>query len=432
MADTTDTITTTIAQIEKLKEDVDAERRIVSALPPVHTRCEEATLKAQHCKLLAEKEELYELTREEQRIATIARLQEQLHPPTTDDSGHECPICLDTIDLQGLDTTTILVCCGHFLCLECTEANASQSEENKMRSCPLCRAPFPRDAEEMNRKVEILAERGNPMAQAKVGDWYMKGVNGRPVNYAKAHQMLERSAENRNALSLMLLATAHMKGSGVPQSKSKAMMYMKKSADVGYAVAQHILAVQFYLKAGGKANQRQAVFYTTLAYHNKHDGNKSSRFGSVSSQLGYWFYHGSCGLTKSLILAKHYLEQSAAKGFERSYYLLAKTLCELTKLQYKDMPKDIPGYCATPMIIHWARKAATSRDANRLNAASLVAEMEADSKQTCAMCCGKAKSFPKPMKRCMRCKAVWYCGRKCAMKHGKQGHQKDCIPVGLK
>ena len=84
--------TTTLA-LEKIKEEIDGKRRFVSTLPPCENRSEEGFFKAKYLKILAPKEEEYELIHELPHIALVAREHEELHPPITE----ECPICPEAI-----------------------------------------------------------------------------------------------------------------------------------------------------------------------------------------------------------------------------------------------------------------------------------------------------------------------------------------------
>ena len=83
-------------------------KRFVSTLHPCKHCSEEGFFKAKYLKILAPKEEEYELILELPRIALVAREHEELHPPITE----ECPICPEAIRITYSDSIVYFPCCG--------------------------------------------------------------------------------------------------------------------------------------------------------------------------------------------------------------------------------------------------------------------------------------------------------------------------------
>ena len=132
------------------------------------------------------------------------------------------------------------------------------------------------------------------------------------------------------------------------------------------------------------------------------------------------------GLSKSLYLAKYYLEEAVGMGVDKAYCPLAVTLLKLGDLQYKAM-NNIPGHCCIPRVLFWARKAA-AYVRFKADAINVIEESERFVKQRCANCERDAGCFSeKNESMCTRCKAAWHCGRECQLKHWKDGHKTDCI-----
>ncbi|KAK8816076.1 MYND-type zinc finger protein [Blastocystis sp. ATCC 50177/Nand II] len=46
--------------------------------------------------------------------------------------------------------------------------------------------------------------------------------------------------------------------------------------------------------------------------------------------------------------------------------------------------------------------------------------------------CGNTESKPGEFKKCSRCKTACYCSKECQLEHWKNGHKKECVPVGGK
>ena len=125
--------------------------------------------------------------------------------------------------------------------------------------------------------------------------WYLNGSNGWPIDKREALKWFEGAAEKRFSPALCDLSIMHRNGLDgiVTQSDSRAMILVKESADLRYTQAQSMLARMYLIRNSGAEDQPKAVLYTTLAYTQEQD--------SVASfQLGYFFYFGLAGLSKSL------------------------------------------------------------------------------------------------------------------------------------
>merc|ERR1711982_116971 len=90
----------------------------------------------------------------------------------------------------------------------------------------------------------------------------------------------------------------------------------------------------------------------------------------------------------------------------------------------------IPGHSCVPKVLYWARKS-LQIDSSLAGPSKYIEMLEEEGKRRCANCKKDAKCFAGPLKQCVRCKAVWYCGRECQVKHWKEGHKIDCIKKGL-
>ena len=171
--------------------------------------------------------------------------------------------------------------------------------------------------------------------------------------------------------------------------------------------------------------------------------------------MGIFFYRGIYSVSKSLYRAKYYFEECARNKKVSVYYRLSITLLELNEIQYKDVDAEaieITGHSCIPRVLYWARKAmvndtfsvgtsniiteefrtskAAACEKYRADASELIERLENQGKKSCANCKRDAQCFSRKMKRCTRCKAAWYCGRECQLKHWKDGHKIDCVKHG--
>mmetsp|Transcript_21260 Transcript_21260/g.40112 ORF Transcript_21260/g.40112 Transcript_21260/m.40112 type:complete len:111 (+) Transcript_21260:814-1146(+) len=90
--------------------------------------------------------------------------------------------------------------------------------------------------------------------------------------------------------------------------------------------------------------------------------------------------------------------------------------------------RGIPGQCVIPRVLFLARKALAC-EADKADALSLIEVLESSGKRACACCKKDAVCFSGNLQQCGSCKAVWYCGRGCQVKHWNDGHKIDCITV---
>jgi len=288
-----------------------------------------------------------------------------------------------------------------------------------MTSCPLCRADFPTDAEANNSMIRHSAENGRSWAQITVGTWYWNGSDGCPVDKREALKWVELAAEQHHPRALGMLAGMYKDGvyGIVTQSESRAMSLRKEAADLGNSRAQAELAHMYQYRNSGEEDQQKAALYMTLA--------GATQGGQASCHLGESFYYGLAGFNKSLYRAKHYFEEAAGNNDDAAYYLLAMTLLELNAIEYKGV-KSVPGHCCIPKVLFWARKALASEQ-YKARAIQLIEQVLSTRKQFCANCKRNAECLSEKMKQCVRCKAAWYCGRECQVKHWKDGHKTECI-----
>ena len=257
-------------------------------------------------------------------------------------------------------------------------------------------------------------------AQYAVATRYLNGKDSYPLDEKEGLKWLELAVANRHPKAMCYLANMYDTGVDgiVKMSEPKASALMKEAADLGNALAQSWYAVS----CSGSGGDPQTTFmYATLAYSQgeslaANDLGRIFCYEAVSAQFGN---------KKALYTAKYYLEVAAKEGIRSAYYPLAMTLSQLNEIQYKGMG-SIPGHSSTPTVLYWARKAVGDRDVNN-RAKQLVGELEGLGKTHCANCEKDAKCFSAPLDACGKCKAVWYCGRKCQVEHWKAGHKKDCI-----
>lgn len=109
------------------------------------------------------------------------------------------------------------------------------------------------------------AERGDDVAQNRLGVLYATGGKGLPRDDAQAVAWFRKAADKGNASSLRHLADAYEKGTGVPRDRAAALGFYRKAADKGDGESQLIVG-QHYAKGDGLPQDNvQAYRWATLA-----------------------------------------------------------------------------------------------------------------------------------------------------------------------
>jgi len=116
----------------------------------------------------------------------------------------------------------------------------------------------PIDKEESFKWALKGAERGHPIAQHNVGDFYLEGV-GVEKNPEQARYWLTKAAEQGFAHSEWLLATLYLKGVGGPPNRDEALKWLTKSLAQEHAPSMETLADMF-TDPNGVPQQPQLVF----------------------------------------------------------------------------------------------------------------------------------------------------------------------------
>ena len=247
------------ARLERLKGDIDSARKKISAFPP----CKSSDDNRVRCKLikdLAEKINEHELLLEEDRVASVTRNHEELHPPDME----ECPICLESVQNHSM---TRFMCCGGSYCGECNE---QQKMKGLLTSCPLCRADFPKcgEVEKMRDLTTKCAERKVPWAQFELGLYFEKGTHGCPANIHEALKWYKLAAQQRYPQAIYAIGRIYETGHGndVVKSFDKAFPLIKDATDMGYDVAHVMLAMMHIKGEGVSKDESKAAHYLTLSY----------------------------------------------------------------------------------------------------------------------------------------------------------------------
>ena len=114
------------------------------------------------------------------------------------------------------------------------------------------------------RWLQSLAEQGDPLAQASLGEMYHEG-QGVPQDYEEAVFWHRKAAEQGYDLAQFSLGIMYANGQGVPQDYAKALYWYRKAATQGHAGAQYNLGVMYEFGQGVPQDYVEAHKWYNLA-----------------------------------------------------------------------------------------------------------------------------------------------------------------------
>jgi len=133
------------------------------------------------------------------------------------------------------------------------------------------------------REFRPLAERGNVLAQYKLGLMYNSG-EGVQQDFAEAVRWFHRAAAQGYAPAQKSLGVKYEKGQGVKRSYGEAARWYRYGADQGDAAAQYRLGRMYALGRGVRRDFTEAVAWFSVAADQKVEDAAVAR-DSVAARL---------------------------------------------------------------------------------------------------------------------------------------------------
>ena len=104
------------------------------------------------------------------------------------------------------------------------------------------------------------AEQGDPAAQYRVGDMYLKG-RGTPVDHPRARRWLARAAATGHVKARFKLGYMDLKGLGGEPDPARALPRIRAAAEAGHPPAQFYLGQMYALGSGLARDSARAVHW---------------------------------------------------------------------------------------------------------------------------------------------------------------------------
>lgn len=198
-------------------------------------------------------------------------------------------------------------------------------------AAPTTAKPAPKPQASRTASVERviqLANAGNPAALTILGLRALDGTNGSPVNLSDAARFLTQAAEKGQPVAQYRLGTMYERGQGVPADSARAAQWYEKSANQGNRKAMHNLAVSY----AGRRNMAEAARWFA----------KAAALGLSDSQFNLAvLYERGEGVPLSLSDAYKWYSIAAAAGDAES-----KTRIAVLQTQLSDADRATAGKSA--------------------------------------------------------------------------------------
>ena len=170
------------------------------------------------------------------------------------------------------------------------------------------------------------ADQGHPDSLNSLG-WHYQYVEGLPQNHEKAFALFKKAYSAGYEPASLNIALCYERGQGVDKDESKARSMIEMAAESGDANAQNLLGKYWSSGKGGLDRSYEKAFYW---YKKAAEGG---------SQAGFWnmgvCYHRGQGTTKNIQSAMEWYLKCAETGDRFSYERLADILTD-----GKELPVD--------------------------------------------------------------------------------------------
>ena len=367
------------------------------------------------------------ITIENERIMKLQR---------SNDTIQICPICLDEIPpmLQPHQKEKCLqmLCCNVSHCHNCAPKSLDNMSEQaridpKKATCYNCREPC-RNASDWKNDIQPNDHRHWTMTA--VAMYYVDGVDGFQQgvkkNIKKGMKLFKRAATLGNALAQDELARRYQWGdSGPAKDIEMARHYAEKGAVQGGPHSQAIVATKLWESTDVNSNDEEEAFHlmTLSAFQGCCHGRLG--LGKIYETRHQRMTPGDADWRKAIMLSVYWYGKAAEVELknERGCYSLTWMALHLDIAMRECWHRrdesawdPLTGYSHVPFYI-WALE----------KGGVYTTELKLSNcwKNVCANC-GQFRKVKNQLKACARCKAFYYCSKKCQVEHWKAGHKVDC------
>eukprot|EP00956_Cyclotella_meneghiniana_P004046 scaffold4911_cov47-Cyclotella_meneghiniana.AAC.4 len=184
----------------------------------------------------------------EEPVLRVIPDEELFKVPSTNEEDDDCPICCIPLDLDE-SSLVYKECCGKTICIGCAfEMDTNDRSREQDAPCPFCRTPYHKNDQEYQRRMDKLIDENNSNIDSKkkalfhMGYCYFEGKQGLPQSYSKSIEYMIRSAQLGYSTANYNLGCVYRKGDGVKEDTRIAVYYWSLASIQGSSKARHSLA----------------------------------------------------------------------------------------------------------------------------------------------------------------------------------------------
>ena len=380
-----------------------------------------------------------------------------------EDDWEECIICLELTNFDRVkEGTQYWVCCGQRMCAKCINNQLLTSRGEEL-NCPFCRSPLiyhneqkylsqlllwaekgrawaqhslglryedgkyaEKDIEKSLYYYALAAKQGYHLSQYNLGNIYLMGKGGVPVDYVKALHYYKLAADGGFIKAYGNIAGIYCNGLGVPKSDEKTFEYAKVAADNGDDMDQYNVGMLFYMGIGVKKDILLALKYLSLSADQNYEAAVTELARKLIFELEdlmkedrkYLFqaiYRTKCALK----IAK---ESDEYFKYFKQFIELSKIYCGACGARGKKESWLIQNLISKAELNGKICERMETLDSGRVKIK--INDLILSVKPECLLL---NKS---DLLICGRCKVIVYCNINCQKKHWKElGHKQECKEI---
>ena len=190
------------------------------------------------------------------------------------------------------------------------------------------------DPEEAMRLYKEVANQTADLVAAAQAQCNLGCMYGRALKYAKARELFERAAANKNALAKSNIALLYLLGHGVDKDLNEAvelLLSVANQTEDSYAAAfaQYYLGCIYLFKSEVRDYERAQAYLNQVINHTEHE----SAVAAAKNALAWMSWHGK-GVLQDIEQAKNYYTEVSQQSEDIEARVIAKiSLKQIEALQ---------------------------------------------------------------------------------------------------
>jgi uncharacterized protein len=168
----------------------------------------------------------------------------------------------------------------------------------------------PKDRSIATAWFQKAADQGDAEGECVIGERYVQGVGGLPHDISAGLALMEKAADYENGHCALQIGELYRNGLfGVPKDHVQAAVWHRRAAELGNALAEGRLGIDYQFGIGVNQDSSQAAYWYKRAAEQT---RKEADQGNVAAQLnlGESYEQGSFGLVRDKAAALYWCQKA--------------------------------------------------------------------------------------------------------------------------